>query len=175
MPNATTTSEINKAALLLIEAVEAQGHGDEMLIAILREMTDLIRETGPLGRSLSVEQGTITNSLSTSDVAEKLGIDASSIRHRQAKGRLYSFKAGSKRRYPTWQFTDDPAQPVLPGLSMLVNAFPEDLGLASIQNFMGTPKDDLVLSDHRSTPREWLQLGGDVQDVVDSLERFLQS
>lgn len=54
----------------------------------------------------------VAASLSSAEVAQRLGIDASRVRHRQASGNLYAFKVGGKRRYPTWQFTDDPARPV---------------------------------------------------------------
>ena len=88
---------------------------------------------------------------------------------------LYSFIAGGKRRYPTWQFTDDPALTVLPGLTTLVNAFPNDMHPASIQNFMATLQERLRVHGDRMTPVEWLLHGGDPQALLDILESFLQS
>lgn len=116
----------------------------------------------------------ITASLSAAEVAERLDIDESRVRHRQSKGGLYSFMVGRKRRYPMWQFTEDLNQPVLPGLAMLVKAIPEDMHPASVQGFMGTPQNDLRDGDRRLTPAEWLMAGRDPQSVVDTLESFLR-
>ncbi|MCI4659733.1 hypothetical protein [Cryobacterium zhongshanensis] len=117
----------------------------------------------------------VSASLSAAEVAKKLGIDASSVRHRQSKGSLCAFIAGGKRRYPTWQFTDDPTQPVLPGLAALVRGVPEDMHPASIQGFMSTPQASLLINDERVTPAEWLRLGGDPQALVRILNSILQS
>lgn len=125
----------------------------------------------------------IYDSLSAAEVALRLGIEASSVRHRQAKGGLYSFMAGGRRRYPRWQFTGDPAQPVLPGLTRLAKAFPEGMHPASVKGFMTTPQEDLhvtassttVTTSERMTPVEWLLQGGDPQDLVEILDSFLQS
>jgi hypothetical protein len=119
--------------------------------------------------------GAVTASLSAAEVALRLGIDASRVRHRQAKGGLYAFIAGGKRRYPSWQFTDDPAQPVLPGLATVIKAFPHDKHPASIQGFMSTPQSSLRVDGERMTPPEWLLHGSDPQAVVNILDSFLQS
>jgi len=117
----------------------------------------------------------LTAALSAAEVAEMLAIDTSRVRHRQAKNNLYAFLAGTKRRYPTWQFTGDKAQPVLPGLSRLIKAFPEDMQPATVQGFMSTPQEDLLVNDERVTPTEWLKQGGAPQSVVDILDSVLQS
>lgn len=119
--------------------------------------------------------GAVTASLSAAEVAEQLGIDASRVRHRQAKGSLHSFMAGGKRRYPTWQFTGNSAQPVLPGLAAVIKAFPSDKHPASIKGFMSTPQESLLIDGERVTPAEWLLHGGNTQAVVDILDSFLQS
>lgn len=118
--------------------------------------------------------GSVAASLSAAEVALRLGIDPSRVRHRQAKGSLYGFIAGGKRRYPAWQFTGDPAQPVLPGLPALVRAFPEDMHPASIQGFMAAPQVDLLIDGKAATPIEWLLHGGDPQELADILDGFLQ-
>lgn len=46
----------------------------------------------------------LTNTYTASEVAALLGIDASSVRHRQSKNTLYGFRAGRIRLYPRWQF-----------------------------------------------------------------------
>lgn len=119
--------------------------------------------------------GAIAASLSAAEVALRLGIDTSSVRHRQSKGGLYAFLVGGKLRYPSWQFTNDPAQPVLPGLATVVKAFPHDKHPASIQGFMATPQSSLRVDGGRLTPPERLLQGGDPQAVVNILGSFLQS
>jgi hypothetical protein len=114
---------------------------------------------------------TVAASLSAAEVAQKLHIDASRVRHRQAKGSLYSFMAGGKRRYPTWQFTDDPTQS---GLASITKSF-QDSHPASIRGLMLRPQESLTVDGRRMTPPEWLLHGGDPQAVVDILDSFLQS
>lgn len=116
----------------------------------------------------------VTASLSAAEVAERLGIDASRVRHRQTEGSLYGFMAGGKRRYPLWQFTDDPAQPALPGLAAVIKAF-QDRHPAGIQGFMSTPQESLRVDGERLTPPQWLLAGRDPQVVVNILDSFLQS
>lgn len=117
----------------------------------------------------------VTGSLSAAEAAEILGIDASRVRHRLGNGSLLGFMIGGKRRLPAWQFTDDPKHPVLPGLTQVIGALPHDMHPASVQNFMTTPQEDLVIDDRQVTPVEWLRLGRDPQEVVDILDSFLQS
>lgn len=117
----------------------------------------------------------VTETQGAAEVAKRLGIDASRVRHRQSKGGLYAFMAGGNRRYPAWQFTGDPAQPVLPGLAAVVSAFPDDLHPATIQGFMTTRQSELSAGGEAMTPVEWLRHGGDTQAVVDILDSFLQS
>jgi hypothetical protein len=66
-------------------------------------------------------------------------------------------------------------QAVLPGLARLVPAFPADMRPASVNGFMTTPQEHLLVNDQRSTPVEWLLHGGNPQDLVDILDGFLQA
>lgn len=129
------------------------------------------------GELAALEQKTrlevVGSSLSSEEVAKKLGIKDSSVRHRALSKTLYSFQIGRKLRYPTWQFTNDPNQPVLPHLRELVEALPTDMHAASVQGFMTTPQVDLPMDDEPTTPIAWLQIGNDVQDVIDILDSFL--
>jgi hypothetical protein len=115
----------------------------------------------------------VISSLSDIEVAQRLGIDVPQVRDRQAQGDLYSFTAGGRHRYSDWQFTGDPAQPLLPGLADLVSGLPEGLHPSSVQGFMTTPQEDLVVNGERMTPVEWLLQGGDPQRLVSILDSFL--
>lgn len=211
MSNVLAHDEVQESLQYLMEAARSQGRDDDLVVVLIRESADVLKERQSRGGALSdeqvaflIESGTftpsrfaevearvgrgdlaelerrtrleaVTGSLSAAEVAFRLGVDASRVRHRQSKGGLYSFIAGGKRRYPVWQFTDDPKQPVLPGLPVLVKAFPVDMHPASIQNFMATPQEDLRVDERELSPSEWLRIGGDPGEVVDILDSFLQS
>jgi len=117
----------------------------------------------------------VINSLSETEVALRLGIDVSQVRDRQVQANLYSFTAGGRCRYSTWQFTSDLAQPLLPGLAHLVRGLPNDMHPASVQGFMTTQQEDLIVNGERTTPVDWLMQGGDPQELVSILDSFLQS
>ncbi|MDY7541825.1 hypothetical protein [Cryobacterium sp. 5B3] len=210
MPDATTNTEVQKSLQGLRDAAEAQGHGDELVVILLREVAEMLMKRQPRGGALSDEQvafliesgdftaqefaeteasvargelaeaerttrlGVIIDSLSVAEVAQLLSVDAARVRRRQAKGDLYAFLAGGKRRYPLWQFTGDPAQPVLPGLTVLVHGLPADMHPASIKGFMRTPQEDLRVDGERMTPVDWLLNGGDAQALVSILGSFLR-
>ncbi|GAA1324881.1 hypothetical protein ACFSWE_03300 [Leucobacter albus] len=118
--------------------------------------------------------GEISASLSAAEVAERLGIDASSVRHRQAKGLLYSFLVGGKRRYPSWQFTGEAAMPVVPGLASVIKVFPGDMRPATVRGFMETPQPTLRVEGEPTAPTGWLLSSGDPAAVVEALAGFLE-
>ncbi|MFF1539717.1 hypothetical protein ACFVWL_06545 [Microbacterium sp. NPDC058269] len=116
----------------------------------------------------------ITRTLTTDQVAEKLGIDSSRVRHRQAKNGLYGFLVGRARLYPEWQFIDG-TKMVLPHLSTVVNSFPEGWHAASVEGFMTTPQESLRgEGTARLTPTEWLLIGGDPDSIVAILNGIKQ-
>lgn len=117
----------------------------------------------------------INASFIAEEVATKLGVDIDQVHQRQAEGNLFAFTAEGERRYPTWQFTGDPRQPVLPGLARLASAFPDDMHPASILGFMSTPQDDARIGGVPMTPVAWLLRGGDPQVLRDILDSFLMS
>ncbi|ROR76082.1 hypothetical protein SAMN06295974_3770 [Plantibacter flavus] len=117
----------------------------------------------------------IADAMSTEEVADMLGIDASSVRHRQSKDQLYSIKVGAKRLYPAWQFTDSTKPAALPHLAAIISAIPKGMHAATVQGFMTTPQRSLHIDDNRVTPRDWLQQGGDKQAVLDILDGYLLS
>ena len=114
----------------------------------------------------------INASLSAEEVAMKLGVDIAQVHHRQAEGTLFAFTAEGECRYPTWQFTGHPRQPVLPGLARVVSAFPDDMHPAGILGFMSTPQSSARIHGVPMTPVDWLRQGGDPQKLRDILGQF---
>ena len=119
------------------------------------------------------DQEGLDKATSARDVANRLGLTPKSIA--VFPGEFFAFVSNGELRYPTWQFTNDEANPVLPHLAQLVDAFSEDMQPSSILGFMQTPQEDARLNGVQLTPVEWLVRGGDVQRLVDILGSFLMS
>lgn len=90
-------------------------------------------------------------------------------------GELFAFLSDGELRYPTWQFTDDREQAILPHLSRLIPVFDDGMQPASILRFMTTPHERLAVRCEPVSPVDWLLRGGDVQKVVELLEARLMS
>jgi hypothetical protein len=117
----------------------------------------------------------IDASLTTEAVAIRLGVDFADVETRRARGDLFAFVADGETRYPTWQFTDDPQKPVLPGIAQLLPALPDDWHPAGILAFMTTAKSSLRMGDEQVTPQQWLLRGGDPRTLTGILDSFLMS
>lgn len=102
-------------------------------------------------------------SIPVTQAAERLGVDASRVRHRVRDHALYGFKIGSSLRLPLWQFTSDGTP--LPGLRAVLAALPADLHPLEVAGFMTTADPDLTVADEALSPRQWLTAGGDVRVV----------
>lgn len=111
-------------------------------------------------------QEAIDNSLTQFEVAKRLGIGLAKLRWMLSIGDLFAFVANDELRFPAWQFPADPAQPVLPHLSRLAENFEDGLSPASILGFMTTPHGYIRVEERVVTPVEWLQAGGDVEQLA---------
>jgi len=102
-------------------------------------------------------------SISVSQAAERLDVDASRIRHRLRDRALYGFKIGSSIRLPLWQFGAGDAP--IPGLRSVLAAMPVGLHPLEVGGFMTTSDPDLSIAGDPVSPRDWLAHGGDVRVV----------
>lgn len=59
-----------------------------------------------LRRAAAVRRSLVTDSLSTPEVAELLGVTSAAVTKRRAKSDLVAFRHGGDWRYPRWQFED---------------------------------------------------------------------
>lgn len=118
-------------------------------------------------------QKALDDSLTQFEVAKQLGIGLAKLRWMLSIGDLFAFVANDEPRFPTWQFTSDPAQPLLPHMSRLVEAFRDSISPASIRGFMTTPHGDTRVEGLVATPIEWLQAGGDVEQLATMLDGIL--
>lgn len=143
---------------------------DQESLATLRarvargDLGDLIRRTW---------QQSVDESLAESEAARRLGIGVAKLRWMVSIRDLFAFVTDGALRFPLWQFTGDPLQPVIPHLSRLVEAFSEELTPTSILGFMTTPHAETQIAGRAVTPIEWLRADGDVERLVELLDSYL--
>lgn len=106
-------------------------------------------------RTVALQAVLRDTALTVAGAADRIGVDASRIRHRLAEAQLAGWKDRGGWRLPVWQFTDDD---VLPGLTTVLAAIPADQPTLVVAAFMTTPQ--AALGDPPVTPRDWLLAGG---------------
>lgn len=109
-------------------------------------------------------------SLSAEETADWLGISDAELNALLAAGAVTAFVNKKELRFPAWQFTEDPAMPVLPGLVRLTPAWGDQKHPSTILGFMYNADLEIEGTDDSFTPVEWLTIGGDVQVVLDQLD-----
>lgn len=109
-------------------------------------------------------------SLTAEEAADWLGISDAELDALLAAGAVTAFVCNGELRYPAWQFTEDPAMPVLSGLTRLTPAWGDQKHPSTILGFMYNADLEIEGTDESFTPVEWLTIGGDVQVVLDYLE-----
>lgn len=108
----------------------------------------------------------MATSLTVSQVAARLGVDDSRVRHRIGSGELWALHGPSRRRMlPLAQFGPDGA--VVPGLAEVRRALPGDLHPLEVQGFLTSPRPELRLRARDLSPVEWLARGGAVDAVTE--------
>jgi hypothetical protein len=106
-------------------------------------------------RTVALQAVLRDTALTVAGAAERVGVDASRIRHRLSENQLIGWKDRGGWRLPVWQFTDDD---VLPGLATVLAEVPEDQPPLVVAAFMTTPQ--AAFGDPPVTPRDWLLSGG---------------
>lgn len=104
------------------------------------------------------------SSLTAREVAQKLGLSASTIRHYKSAGRLYSYERRGKLHFPLWQFAA--TGQAIPFLASILAALPHDAHPQTIAGFFQTPQPDLSIDGQPSSAKQWLEAGGDPEPVV---------
>jgi len=103
------------------------------------------------------------------EVAERMQMSASTIRHYKSGRKLYSYLVNGKLAFPQWQFNDT-GDKSIPSLEDVLGALPEDLHPQAVAGFFLTPQPDLVLNGERVSAKSWLEAGGSKKVVVDLAE-----
>lgn len=148
---------------------EALSAGEREFLLENTDLTDedLTAEARALSQSVvardraAAQKQVRRSSLTTGQVASLLGRLDASVRRSKASGDLYALPSGAGRvvRFPRWQFEDGD---VVPGLRVIIPAFPQYTHPLSIQHFMTTPNESL----DQFSPVRWLFDGGEVDAVV---------
>jgi excisionase family DNA binding protein len=107
-------------------------------------------------------------SLTTSEAAERLGVEERRVRRRLRNRALFGIQAGREWRLPAFQFARDG---LMPGIDRILPRLPMSLNPVAVNRWFHTPNPDLEEREGRGralTPLQWLQTGND-PDVVAEL------
>jgi hypothetical protein len=121
------------------------------------------READPLVPAAAAYAALLADALSVAEVATRLGIDASRVRHRLAKHQLIGIRRVRGWLLPAYQFGADGR--LLPGIERVAAALAGSHPVV-VARFLSTSQPDLVVARRRLTPRQWLEGGGDPSRVV---------
>src|SRR6202012_2204369 len=115
-------------------------------------------DSDPLIRSQAQYMALLEESLSAAQVAKLLGVDVSRIRQRLRDRSLFGIENEGNWRLPRFQFE---RRRVIPGLSQVLKALPEDLFPLDMVDWFVLPDTDLQLDSDAApvSPREWLLSG----------------
>ncbi len=105
--------------------------------------------------------------LTTSETAERLGVDESRVRHRVGELALYGIKAGDGWRLPAFQFA---GAALVPGIDRVLPRLPKSLNPVAVYRWFHTSNPDLELTEGQGralTPLQWLQTGNDPNVVAE--------
>jgi hypothetical protein len=122
------------------------------------------READPRAAAAAGYAAVLAETLTVNEVAARLHIDASRVRHRLGAGTLLGIRRSSGWRLPAWQFGVD-GRP-LPGLERVLRALPARTHPVVVARFFATAQPELVVGRAAVSPRQWLAGGGDPSMVA---------
>jgi len=122
-------------------------------------------EDDPLIKSQAQYMALLEDSLSTAQAAKLLRVDISRVRQRLRERSLFGIEYEGSWRLPRFQFE---RRLVIPGLARTLEALPTDLFPLDLVDWFVLPDADLRTDGDPAplSPREWLQSGRPVDDVV---------
>ncbi|RNL51411.1 hypothetical protein [Arthrobacter oryzae] len=106
-----------------------------------------------------------SSAITASEVAERMHLSTSTIRHYKAARKLYSYFLNGKLAFPDWQF-NDAGDKSIPSLEDILDTLPDDLHPQTVAGFFLTPQPDLVLNGEPVSAKAWLEAGGSKEIVV---------
>ncbi|SEB55528.1 hypothetical protein SAMN04489806_1093 [Paramicrobacterium humi] len=141
----------------------------EAEISALREAGSLVEAADalpikerPSVRTALREQQLLTESYTTEEVADLLGVSASRVRQRSGERSLYTLHGTHRAlRFPRFQFTDHGE---LPGWGEVSRVLPESVSPVAVEYFLTHTHPDLA--DGELSPAAWLAAGRTADPVV---------
>lgn len=121
------------------------------------------REPDPRAQAAAAYAALLADAMSVAEVADRLGIDGSRVRHRLAKRQLIGIRQPRGWSLPAYQFGADGQ--LLPGIERVAAALSGSHPVV-VARFFATPQPELVVERRRLTPRQWLEGGGDPSRVA---------
>lgn len=115
-----------------------------------------------------------SSALTAAEVADRMRLSASTIRHNKAARKLYSYLVNGRLLFPSWQFMDA-GNKAIPFLEDVLKALPANLHPQSVSGFFLTPQPDLVLNGEAVSAKAWLESGGDVAPVIELAQSLAAS
>lgn len=109
------------------------------------------------------------SSITAPEVAKRMRLSPSTIRHYKASRRLYSYLVNGKLAFPAWQF-NDAGDKSIPALEDVLAALPDDLHPQAVAGFFLTPQPDLILHGEPVSAKQWLEAWGKKEPVVELAE-----
>ena len=178
----TSPETLNAALRQVLDTMPTMLHGD-----LSGELTEAEREVlisggvrldtklagDPLAATTVQFAALVSTSLTTKEAAKRLSIPESRIRQMIARHTLYSVLLNSRRRIPAFQFAQSGG--LVPNITKVNPALPEDLHPVEVQAWYVQPHVDLFLGDDvdaRVSPLDWLRSGGEVNRLT-QLARWL--
>ncbi|PTT67005.1 hypothetical protein [Arthrobacter sp. HMWF013] len=106
------------------------------------------------------------SAVTAEEVANRMRLSPSTIRHYKAARKLYSYLVNGKLAFPAWQF-NDAGDRSIPSLENVLAVLPEELHPQTVAGFFLTPQPDLLLHDKQVSAKAWLEAGGQEEIVVE--------
>lgn len=107
----------------------------------------------------------LATALTIPEVAARLGVADSRVRHRILDGELWALKVSARRTLlPLLQFAPDGG--LVPGLPAVLGALPDGLHPLEVVGFLTGRRSELRLRGRDQSPVDWLLHGGDVAAVT---------
>jgi hypothetical protein len=123
------------------------------------------REVDARAAAAAAYAALLADALPVSEVARRLAIDPSRVRHRLARRQLIGIRRPDGWLLPAYQFGGDGR--LLPGIEQVASAvMATGSHPVAVAQFLATATRELTVGRRRHSPREWLESGGDPAAVV---------
>jgi hypothetical protein len=124
----------------------------------------------PEARTATKLASIYATALTVPEAAARLGIDASTLRHRLAVPSVYAVRAEGIWKLPLFQFTDT-LDAIIPGFGDLARSL-TDLHPVDVFNWFTQPHVDLEVEERHVSPRVWLLSGGTADRLIALLDEL---